>query len=455
MASGLSLQEIFFTARFDGKGAIAGIKKFSKQLKGLNKPINSLNKSFSSLFKVAGIAGLTAMTLNAAKLGREMGLISRKTGIAVENISSMQNAFAASGGDAKEISRTLDRITTGLARVSTGDASFTSALSAINISAWDSYGRLKNAEKIRLEMADWIKQQLDAGRTLAEVSTFMSDNFQMSQAEVEHLSVGSAKLLEIQKKYNNEIGVLEKKESDSLNSINNSISKLRATVGVTFDKLIAETAPIIETTLSGIQDMVKFIQDHKDFFGPILEGLAAFTLALKALPVLFTAISAHPLVIAALASMAAGYAVGGGLSDPKTEQQNATELLQSGNNNLDIVGAYSHGFISDYQLNLAHAQGKISDEQYDKALKAKSKNGSILDIYERLPEAFIENEEGNLLDLSQIPLINEGGDNTNVEANVTNNFYGDVDKQQVADGVLSGIKVGIGATPAFNGGRIR
>lgn len=414
------VEKFVIEAGFNNKSFLSGIKLFNKKLKGLNKPISSLNKSFSGLFKVAGVAGLTAMTINAAKLGREMGLISRKTDIAVENISSMQNAFAASGGDAKEISRTLDRITTGLARVSTGDASFTSALSAINISAWDSYGRLKNAEKIRLEMADWIKQQLDAGRTLAEVSTYMSDNFQMSQAEVEHLSVGSDKLLELQKKYNNEIGVFGKKESDALNSINNSISKLRTTVGVTFDKLIAETAPIIETTLGGIQDMVKFIQDHKDFFAPVLEGLAAFAVALKALPALFTAISAHPLVALALASMAAGYAAGGGFSDPQTDKQNAAELLQSGNENLDIIGAYSKGFISDYQLNLAHERGQISDEQYNKALRAKAKSGGILDIYEKLPEIFVEKEDGSLVRLEQID--SNGGDkniNINIESNNT------------------------------------
>lgn len=315
---------------FDGKGVFAGIKKFDKQLKGLNKPIKQLNSSFNELFQVAGIAGLTAMTLNAAKLGREMGLISRKTGIAVDRISSMQNAFAASGGDAKEVSRTLDRITTGLARISLGDASFTSALASMNISAWDSYGQLKNAEQVRLEWADWIKKQLDAGRSLASVATFMESTFGVSQAEVEELSVGSEELLKNQEKYNKKIGVLGKEEAKALNEINKSVAVLRTTVGVTYNKLIAESAPLLQTVLDGVQEVAKFFQDNKDLFGPLLTGLAGLSVALKALPFLFSAVSSHPLVALALGAMAAGYAAGGGFDKPKSVGENIKELEAKG-----------------------------------------------------------------------------------------------------------------------------
>ena len=446
MAGGLSLQEIFFTARFDGKGAIAGIKKFSKQLKGLNKPINSLNKSFSSLFKVAGIAGLTAMTLNAAKLGREMGLISRKTGIAVENISSMQNAFAASGGDAKEVSRTLDRITTGLARVAMGDASFTSALASMGISAWED-GKLKKADKLMYDMADFIKQQLNAGVPIAAVAEKMKDAVSMSYEEVEYLSVGSAKLLEIQKKYNKEIGVLSKEESQALDDINSSVSRLRATVGVTFDKLISETAPMLETVLSSVQNVVKFVQEHKDLFGPLLTGLAGLSLALKALPALFTAISAHPLVALALASMAAGYAAGGGFSDPKSEKESGKELLYSGaidqeryNIAMERLGVYKK------------TEGGWIDTETGRYIP-KLENYNNKDNVP-FPELIVAGSDEEILEIEKALTSNNGNTiNNDVKSDIVQNFYGQADPKQVEEAAGSGVKYAIdpnkAATPDY------
>ncbi len=424
--AGLTLQEFKIGVDFNGKSFFTGIKKFNAKLKGLNKPIKALNNSFNGLFKVAGIAGLTAMTLNAAKLGREMGLISRKTGIAVENISSMQNAFAASGGDAKEISRTLDRITTGLAKVAMGDASFTSSLASMGISAWED-GRLKNAEKVRMDMADWIKQQLDAGRSLAEVATFMNETFGMSQAEVEHLSVGSNKLLAIQKKYNKEIGTLSKEESRALDDINKSVSKLRAAVGITFDKLISESAGTIETSLGFIQDIIKFIQDHKDFFAPFIEGFSGLAIALGALIPLFNTIMAHPLIAMALAGAGIGRKIG------KSEEAN--ELVTN------VLGGYDFSTDEEAQKVLEmHRKGQIGAEQagirlkqlgYDVFGNKIKKNKSSELLYDTEPtltfpiigggEMIVPGHEGSI-----------GNNNTvNVEINTTNNFDGDLSEGDI------------------------
>ena len=180
--AGLALESVQIEVLLNGKKAYMGLSQLNKKLKGLNKPATTLNKTFSNFVKLAGIGGLTAMTINAAKLGREMGLISRYTNISTKNLSKMENAFASTGGDAKEVGKTLSNITRGLARLSMGDATFTSRLSAMGINAWDDYG-VKNAEQIRLEMSDWIKKQLDAGRTLAEVATFMGDTFNTSTKE--------------------------------------------------------------------------------------------------------------------------------------------------------------------------------------------------------------------------------------------------------------------------------
>ena len=325
-----TLERFVIEAGFNTKPFFKGIKDLNKKLLGIGKTTKKLSSSFSGMFKVAGIAGLTAMTLNAAKLGREMGLISRYTGISTENISKMQNAFAASGGDAKEVGQTLQRITQGLARLSMGDASFASKLSAMNINAWDEYGRVKDAEKIRLEMADWIQDQLKAGRSLSEVATFMGDNFQMSLEEVEYLKAGSKEVLAKEKEVAKRTGYLRESERKSLEELEKKVKEFRSSVSTSFDRLISEASEPLTGLLDGLEKILKFTQDHKDLFSPLLLGLAGLATALKALPILFTAISTHPLVAAALASITAGYAVGGGFSDPQEAEKNIEEIRRRG-----------------------------------------------------------------------------------------------------------------------------
>ena len=385
-----TLERFVIEAGFNTKPFFKGIKDLNKKLLGIGKTSKKLSNSFSGMFKVAGIAGLTAMTLNAAKLGREMGLISRYTGISTENISKMQNAFAASGGDAKEVGQTLQRITQGLARLSMGDASFASRLSAMNINAWDEYGRVKDAEKIRLEMADWIQDQLKAGRSLAEVATFMGDNFQMSQAEVEQLSVGSKELLRIQEKTNKKTGYLRESERKSLEELEKKVKEFRASVSTSFDRLISEASEPLTGLLDGLEEILKFTQDHKDLFSPLLLGLAGLATALKALPVLFTAISAHPLVALALASIAAGYTAGGGFNKPDTLKKAAQKRFFSGEMSFEEYNDFILNKSGEYEKSTGGYRNKRTGIE---VLNLSEQSFAKLPVYD---------EAGNPVDLSQV-----------------------------------------------------
>lgn len=426
-----TLERFVIEAGFNTKPFFKGIKDLNKKLLGIGKTTKKLSSSFSSMFKVAGIAGLTAMTLNAAKLGREMGLISRYTGISTENISKMQNAFAASGGDAKEVGQTLQRITQGLARLSMGDASFASKLSAMNINVWDEYGRVKDAEKIRLEMADWIQGQLKAGRSLAEVATFMGDNFQMSQAEVEQLSVGSKELLRIEKEVAKRTGHLREEESKSLEDLQKKISELRVTITTTFSRLLSQIAPKIEEAFGWIQKIFTFIQDHKDIFAPILGGLVALKGAFMALngilslvggtlniisplfsalhkglsllPALFTAISSHPLVAMAVGTVAAGSWVGKKIGNSETANKIVTKIFGGWE-----VGSEQEKFIREQV-----ASGQITEERANEIRRGLGL--PIIESYyddskykKPFPTIF-GGDVGNSVDLSQVSSTSNSG----------------------------------------------
>jgi hypothetical protein len=452
--AGLALESIKIEVLLNGKKALMGLKEFNKRIKGLNKPVKSVNNMFGKMFKLAGFAGFAKMAFDAQKLGRELGLISDKTGIAASKISKMQSAFSATGGNAKSLSRVITNITSGLARLSMGDASMASKLSAMGISAWDNGGNVKTSDVVLGDIAEWTKTQLDMGRSMQEVSQFLQDNFGIQQDLVNQLALGRSGFNQYQGQMAKTVGSLQDEEIDNLKSLNTSFSRLKETVVVLSDKIIAGVGPALEFFADLLQIGMKNLQDVFDYlvesfreivgngdevaelFGFLKGVLTAFSLVLKGIvDVLKGFFQAIKMVGEWIGNFLAWVAnkfgwLTGSTDDSSIDEKNRKNVEE---------------YIKKNNLSTKEAN----------ELRLKFGMGKKESLFDELPSVPIYDEEGNLLDLSQIPLINEGGDNTNVEANVTNNFYGDVDKQQVADGVSNGIKVGIGATPAFNGGRIR
>ena len=264
MAGGFELAKFFIKPVFDGKGVFAGIKKFDKQLKGLNKPIKQLNSSFNGLFKLAGIAGFAKMAFDAQKLGREIGLISDKTGIAASKLAKMQSAFSATGGDAKSLNSVIQNITSGLARLSMGDAEMASKLSAMGINAWEG-GKVKTSDVVLGDIAEWTKGQLEAGRSMLEVSQFLQDNFGIQQDLANQLALGREGFQQYQQAMAEKVGSLEDNEIDNLKSLNVALSRLKETVIVLADKIIAGLGPAIEFFVDLFQIAPRNLQEVFDY----------------------------------------------------------------------------------------------------------------------------------------------------------------------------------------------
>ena len=249
--TGLALQEIFIRCGMDGKPFFKGLKDLNKKTRGV----------FKSLAKFAGIAGFAKMAYDAQKLGRELGLIADKTGIAASKIGKMQSAFAATGGDAKTIGNVLTGITSGLAKLSMGDATMASRLSAMNISAWDEGGNVKKADVVLGEIADWTKGQIDAGRSMVEVAQFLQDNFNIPQELANQLALGQEGFAKYQEAITERVGSLNEKEISNLQSLNTSLSRLKETVIILVEKITAGLGPAIEFFTDIFQIAAKELQD--------------------------------------------------------------------------------------------------------------------------------------------------------------------------------------------------
>ena len=256
-----TIQTLKIDVVLNGKKAQIGLKQLYKQLKGIEKPVKSINGLFGKMLKIAGFTGFAKMAFDAQKLGRELGLISDKTGIAASKISRMQSAFSATGGDAKSLSNALASITSGLSRISVGDASMASRLAAMNISAWDGSGGLKKADVVLGEIADWSKRQIDMGHSLEEVSQYLQDNFGIQQDLANQLTLGQSGFFKYQEDMAKRVGYLQEDEIDNLKSLNISFSRLKTTIGVLIDKTFAALGPVLEFFMDLLQIASREFQD--------------------------------------------------------------------------------------------------------------------------------------------------------------------------------------------------
>ena len=256
---------ITIEALFNGKDVQKGLKKLDKSLFKLQK---GFGKQFSKLLKFAGVAGFTKMAIDAAQFGRSMGLLADKTGIAVDKLTSMRTAFSALGSDAKSVDNLLSNITSGLARLSMGEGEYAAKLAAMGISAWDNQGNVKQADAVMGDLADWTKSQLAMGRSMAEVSTYLKDNFGIEQDMVKQLALGRAGMKAEVAKQNKRTGTVSGLEIANLESLNRSFATLKTTVGVLIDKVMAGLAPVIEfftdlltIAFKNLQDSFKYLFD--------------------------------------------------------------------------------------------------------------------------------------------------------------------------------------------------
>lgn len=262
--AGLALESIYIDVLLNGKKAQLGLSQLNKKLKGLNKPVKSLNGIFNKMFKIAGISGFAKMAFDAQKLGRQLGLIADKTGIAASRLAQMRSAFSATGGDAKAIESVLTNITSGLARLSMGNGEMASRLSAMGINAWEN-GNVKSADVILGDIADWTQTQLKMGRTMQEVSQFLEDNFGIQQDLANQLALGRSGFNAYQSAMASKVGSLNSGEIANLQSLNASFSRLKETVVVLTEKITAGLAPILEFFIDLAQNSFRSLQNVFDY----------------------------------------------------------------------------------------------------------------------------------------------------------------------------------------------
>lgn len=257
----VAVNEVTIDVILNGKKAQMGMKQFAKEMKKFENIGKKTNSVFKNFFKIAGIGAFAKMTLDATQLGRSIGFLAERTGIATSKIMGMRTAFSAVGGDAKAIDRTLSTISRGLAGLSMGDGEMASKLAAMNISAWDSNGQVKTADVIRGDIAEWTKRQLDAGRTNEEVATYLEKTLGIAYDEFKMLSLGREGMAKREAELTEQVGTINERQRNNLEELFLVFNKFKTTLTSLVQQVAGDLAPVFSFFGNLLQILGKGLQD--------------------------------------------------------------------------------------------------------------------------------------------------------------------------------------------------
>lgn len=415
-----TVQEVTIDVIFNGKTA----KKELTNIKNLLKQISHIGKSrlVKTFAKIAGVAAFSKMTIDAMHLGRQMGILSDRTGVAAENLSAMRNAFKAVGGEAGSLDRVVGGLSKGLARLAVGDGETAAKLAAMNISAWDGSGRTRKPDDLLFDIADWTKRQLDAGRTKEEVASYLEDSFGIDYKLFQQLAKGSAE-------YRKELEAIPKttkEESEALERLSLAFSKLSAIISNTATKALAALAPAIEWVAKMATKVAEFAGEWPRATATIIALIGLGGVLFSFIPIVKLlggllvaaggAMASFLPLLAGLAALVAGGAVGWKIGDW------AGEKIADAINGVDLNDKNYWGSLIDK----LQAEGKLTEEQ---ANKERERHGLVK------KESFFPKEEvrgdeednikvvwGEPLDGTEVMKASSAGKDTFVDVSVDNNW---------------------------------
>ncbi len=113
----------------DRRGYEKGVNKAQKKTKGLNNTVKKLGATIGAAFAVKKITGFVNET---AKLGDELGKLSKQTGLSTEALQKYQFAAERTGVSKEKLNSSLERFQKRLGMAATGSGSLANQLGKLN-----------------------------------------------------------------------------------------------------------------------------------------------------------------------------------------------------------------------------------------------------------------------------------------------------------------------------------
>lgn len=156
----MKVEEIVVSFTPDTKKLDKSLKRVEKQLKGFGKIGKANNKIFGDFLRLAGFAGLTKMTMDAAHFAHSMQVLGQQTGIATDKLSKMSSVWKVWGTDAKALATFSKRLASDISGKYAGkDSPFYGAFRRFNVDPLDASRNIKDLRTLFGELAKQASQR--------------------------------------------------------------------------------------------------------------------------------------------------------------------------------------------------------------------------------------------------------------------------------------------------------
>lgn len=231
------------------------------------KSVQKAEKAFGLLRKVLATVVSGKIVRESAKFGQEMSLMADRTGMSVSKLSSLRNAFVATGSSAGKFSSVIDEINNGLLGLSMGDGALASKLAMFGISPMGANG-LKSAKDILYDLSDWAKSQKGV-LSEQDILFRLQSLFGIDTAYGKRMLGGSAALKQYEKEKEAAMGVVSPEESEKLTELNNKLNELWQTLGNTASKAVASVSEKLVDFINYLEKIVKLGGDFPELTAAI------------------------------------------------------------------------------------------------------------------------------------------------------------------------------------------
>lgn len=189
---------------------------------------------------LAGGAFAGALIKSVADTADELGKLSQKTGVAVEDLSRLQYAAGLSGLSTDQLGGALSKLSRNMAEAATGGGEAAGAFDAMGISVKNADGTLKSQLDVLKEVADKFASYEDG----AEKSALAMRIFGRAGADLIPLLNGGAQGLKNMADESDRLGnTLNDKTAKAAEQFNDNLTRLETAIGGVGRSIVSDLLP--------------------------------------------------------------------------------------------------------------------------------------------------------------------------------------------------------------------
>ena len=240
----IDIAKIRYVLEFQGKDAEAGMKRVGNAFNALRKIVTTV------------IAG--KFVKDASRFGKEISVLSNRTGMSVQRLSRLRNAFISAGAGANGFESTIEKINHGLLALGRGETEWATKLYPMGISPWG-----KTADEIMYEMSDWAKNAIATGTSKEQVLDYLTSVMGIPAEKAETMLAGREAMLAEEARLRDKVGEVTEENKNNLVALNKALNDLNAAWENAKANVIGFMGPFLTKIIDGITYIVQLLGEHE------------------------------------------------------------------------------------------------------------------------------------------------------------------------------------------------